>query len=319
VICIPVWGGDNLEKASANEKQGEVFAILASGLTKGTGVRVSLSLDADDIFRVAARLEDGTDLEPWVITGEDDQKVIDALKEIDRKQGAVGGVLSQGERQAIEEQREQILRNLQEGKYKDAQQGVEQLGQLVTALKRPEAGPGSLEEKAQGLIGYTEFVLREFSWAIEAEQAYELTSLVARTRQALEAGDTQALQEAFTALDQATDRLPDTIRLLVGIRGAITARIEPVEPERAAELQKMLTETEEALKGEPMLGMQALVRLAANVQAVLEEIESKAPVGVTCPACGHELPPGAHICPECNADTWILGEQRERTSGRISA
>jgi len=318
VICIPVWGGDDLEKASANQKQGEVFAILPSGLATGSGVRVSLSLDSDEIFRLAARLEDGTDLQPWVIKGEADQKAIEALDGIERDLGELGGALSQSERQAIEEQREQVLRHLQEGNYKDAQEGVEQLGQLVTALKRPEAGPGSLEEKAQGLIGYTEFVLREFSWAIGAEQAYELTSLVAKTRQALEAGDAQALQQAFTALDQATDRLPDAIRVLVGIRGAIMARIQPVEPERAAELQKMLAETEEAFQKNPILGRLGLVRLAASVAEALKEIESKALRGVACPACGHDLPPGARFCPECKADTWMLGEQRVRTSGKIS-
>ena len=126
------------------------------------------------------------------------------------------------------------------------------------------------------------------------------------------------MQTAFDALDQATDRLPDTIRLLLSIRGAINARIQPVEPERAAQLQKMLSETEEAFQENPALGMQALVKLAENVTDALKEVESKAAQGVPCPVCGHELPRGARVCPECDADTWILGEHRVRTSGRIS-
>jgi len=318
MIRIPVWGGDNLEKASANEKQGEVFAILRSGLPKGTVVRVSVWLDADEIFRLAARLEDGTDLKPWVMDGGVDQKVMEALSGIAGELAELGEVLDQTEREAIEEKRDQVLKKLQDRQYEAAQQDVEDLQQIVGAIERPEGGPGSLEEKAQGLIGYTEFVLSEFAWAIEANQAYQLTNLVTKTKEALEAGDTGALQTAFDALDQATDRLPDTIRLLLSIRGAITARIQPVEPERAAQLQKLLSETEEAFQKNPALGMLALVSLAKNVAEALKEVESKAAQGVPCPVCGHELPRGARVCPECDADTWILGEHRARTSGRIS-
>ena len=227
--------------------------------------------------------------------------------------------LGQSEREAIERHKEQILKNLQEKKNQEAQRGIEQLGQLASTLKQPEGAAGGLEEKAQGLIGYTEFVLSEFAWAIEANQAYQLTNLVAKTKEALEAGDARALQTAFDALDQATDRLPDTIRLLLSIRGAIMARIQPADPERAAQLQKMLSETEEAFQKNPILGRLALVRLAASVAEALKEVESKAAQGVPCPVCGHELPRGARFCPECNADTWILGEHRARTSGRISA
>jgi molecular chaperone DnaK (HSP70) len=134
MICIPVYGGDNLEKASANEKQGEVFAVLPPGLPKGTVVRVSLSLNADEIFCPAARLEDGPDLKPWVITGGADQKAIEAFNEVDRDLAQLATAFSQSAQEAIEKHKEQILKNLHDGDYQDAQRGIEQLRQLATAI-----------------------------------------------------------------------------------------------------------------------------------------------------------------------------------------
>jgi len=134
MIRIPVYGGDNLEKASANENQGEFFAILPPGLPEGTVVRVSLSLDADEIFCPAGRLEDGTDLQPWVITGGADQKAIEAFNEVDRDLAQLATAFSQSAQEAIDKHKEQILKNLHDGAYQDAQRGIEQLRQLATAI-----------------------------------------------------------------------------------------------------------------------------------------------------------------------------------------
>lgn len=43
-----VYGGHNLEKASANERQGEAFAILQPGLPKQTPIRITLELAEQD-------------------------------------------------------------------------------------------------------------------------------------------------------------------------------------------------------------------------------------------------------------------------------
>ena len=85
MISIPVYGGDNLEKASANEKQGEAFAILPLGLPQGTSVRLRLWLNSNGIFELTAHLENGTDLKPWIVEkGEANEKAIRAIERVEQ-------------------------------------------------------------------------------------------------------------------------------------------------------------------------------------------------------------------------------------------
>ncbi len=69
MISIPVYGGTHLDKASANEKQGHVFAILPPGLPQDTPIRIKIWLNSDQIFDLSANLEDGTDLRPLATPG----------------------------------------------------------------------------------------------------------------------------------------------------------------------------------------------------------------------------------------------------------
>jgi len=84
MISIPVYGGEQLEKASLNEKQGEAFAVLPPGLPKGTAVRISIWLDGDGVFDLSAQLEDGRDLEPLILAGEKDQKAVEAIEQVEQ-------------------------------------------------------------------------------------------------------------------------------------------------------------------------------------------------------------------------------------------
>jgi molecular chaperone DnaK len=79
-IRIPVFGGVCLEKASANEKQGEIFAVLPPGLPKGAPVEVKLWLNKHQIFELAAHLEDGTSLNPRILHGDQDARAVEMLQ-----------------------------------------------------------------------------------------------------------------------------------------------------------------------------------------------------------------------------------------------
>ncbi len=80
--CVAVYGGEDLTRASANEKQGDVFAILPPSLPADTPVRIKMWLDADGVFDLSARLDDGTDLTASILKGGEDRKTIDAVEEL---------------------------------------------------------------------------------------------------------------------------------------------------------------------------------------------------------------------------------------------
>ena len=115
MISIPVFGGDNLEDARANERQGEAFAILPRGLPKGTPIRISLWLDSDGSFKLTARLDDGTgtDLKPWVVEkGEAHDRAIATLERVDELLALKGQLAREGQLDAVEKARERVFQEL---------------------------------------------------------------------------------------------------------------------------------------------------------------------------------------------------------------
>ena len=82
-IRIPVFGGLDLEKASANEKLHEALAILPPGLPKGTAVWMRLWLNWNGLVKIAAHLENGTDLKPWILKGGLDAKAVEELQNLE--------------------------------------------------------------------------------------------------------------------------------------------------------------------------------------------------------------------------------------------
>ena len=307
MISLPVFGGDNLENASTNEKQGEAFAILPPMLPKGAGVRVGLQLDADEVFEVFARLENGTDLNPWLLGGGQDARVIEQLNELEVQMAANGVPPA-----ALDAAREAVFENLAQGDYGRAQGAVDELGRLVEEHGAGDGDVEPLDERATRLVGFTRFVLDEYKWALPTEKGYELTRLLGATESALSTGDQRALSTAVAALDKATDELPDLIHALLGMRGAIMSRIHPVKPEVAAELLAELEQVIETLQTSPPRGVISLQMLMAKVVKVLESSDQS----VACPSCGTAVQTSVRYCPKCKADLWSLAGEQVVTSGK---
>jgi molecular chaperone DnaK len=78
ILQFPVFGGNNLERASANDLQGNASVALPPGLPPNTPVHVRLGLDGDGLFTLNAHLEDGTDLPPWNLAGSAQPNVVPA-------------------------------------------------------------------------------------------------------------------------------------------------------------------------------------------------------------------------------------------------
>lgn len=85
LISIPVYGGDNLEKASANQKQGDLCIVLPPDLPEEEPVRVAMTLDADGVFDTFAHLADGRSLRPLILKGEADSRAMANLLETMRR------------------------------------------------------------------------------------------------------------------------------------------------------------------------------------------------------------------------------------------
>jgi hypothetical protein len=138
--------------------------------------------------------------------------------------------------------------------------------------------------------------------------------LVEETRSALHKGNQKALEEKVRTLDEATDRIPEAIRVFLALRAAINGRIHPVDPVLAMTLMEDLDDVETAFKSRNSAAPTKLNVLATKVGKAIEEISKRQPGGVRC-QWGHSVPPGERYCPyrekpndpPCGDDTWILG------------
>lgn len=305
VIAIPIYGGDDLERASANERQGDAFAILPPGLPAGAPIRVVLWLDRDGVFKLSAHLQNGQDLRPWVMEkGETQQRAIQELEEVERVLGQKAQTATPRDLQAVEDARERVFDRLSAGEFDAALVEVRELMKRTDETTRADAKE-ALREKAENLIGFTRFVLETYRWTFDESGRQRLHDLANATEEAL-GGDLSVLEMRVAALDTDTDHLPEAVSLLLGIRGAIRMRIQPFEPAAAARLEQELGRLESRLASGDMGALLALNSLAGQVAATMEEIPELS-AGVPC-SRGHLSPARERYCPfpGCGEDTWQL-------------
>jgi molecular chaperone DnaK len=301
MISIPVYGGDDLTKASRNEKQGEAFAILPPGLPKDTPVRIKLWLDADGIFHLSARLEDGTDLRPWVTEGEADAKAIDVLMDVEQRVVAKNDAIPIDEKRRLEDGRNAVFQDLRQGRFERALENAREVLHQADGLTRQDELQ-SLRTGLQNAVINVEFVLMQYGWLIDPNQAYRLTNLVEDAKASLNAEGAPALQVKLAEIEQAWAALPPDIHTYLWLRQEI-GRVQPVQPVIAANLFRELETLEADHKGGRLL----IDKFNACVEKVLAAA-AKVPDGrrEVCPN-GHEVAAGKRHCPVCGADRLRLG------------
>ncbi|MBI4260018.1 MAG: Hsp70 family protein [Actinobacteria bacterium] len=301
MISIPIYGGDDLVRASNNERQGEAFAILPSGLPKGAGVRIRLWLDADGVFRLSAHLQDGRDLQPLVVQkGEALDRAIATLERVEELLGTKSTHATPEELKGVERAREEVFTHMLAGREHDALAEVEGLEKVVGGLG------SDVRKQAENLIGFTEFVTGRYRWAFDPARADRLDDLVEKTRAALVGDDPEILETRVGQLDRETDELPDAVTLLLGMRQVIAVRIRPYDPATAASLATELSQIEEAFaSGDFAGGERRLAALVPKIEAAFESVP--APAGGLVCKNGHRYP-GGRWCPVpgCGADAWEL-------------
>jgi hypothetical protein len=293
-----------MEKASLNEKQGQAFVLLPAGLPIGTMIRMKLWLDNNGIFELSARLDNGMDLQPIILEqGESGQQAVDVLQDVEKSLGKAAEILPADEIEKLEQVRNRAFENIRRGNHHEALKIAEQVKQEV------ESGGGGggqdLEAKGERLIGFTEFVVREYNWAFDVNQAYQLTRLVDETRKALSLGAGEELARKVQELDQATNDLPEIVLVFIGLKGPINTRIAPVDPDLAQNLMAEVEELEETCRTNSA-AFPDPARLAALYKKITEairKVDKVRPGGAVCPDCGKPIIDGRRCID--GHDSWI--------------
>ncbi len=306
MISIPVFGGEHLEKASANEKQGEAFAILPPSLVNNTPIHIKIWLNRDGEFDLSAELDNGESLQPWIMHGETDQKAVEAIEDLNEKIKMKGKDLHPEQRKEIEKAKEKAFEKLKQKEYNEAINLIENLD-----MNQPQSNGPDINQRAQGLINYTEGILGTYGWALDPNKAYQLTNLIAETKRDLASNNPALLAEDVKKLDEATDDLPGLVNYLINTKFAIDKRINPYDPQTANKLRQELQMIENDFRNHDA---SAEAKLVALLQKVTEAIERLKPKGEdNCPKCQAEI--HGRFCKNCGFDTWGM-DSGNTPSGR---
>lgn len=327
IISIPVFGGENKEYASKNEKQGEAFAILPPGLPQGTPIRIKLWLNREELFELSAHLEDGTDLKPWILRGEMDQKVRDLLLKCEEASSKIENIISPEQKKELEKSRNEVFEALKNKNFEEAEKKAEELLKEVEKIEPlPPLDPVEL------LIGYATYLINEYSWLIKKDDIYQMNKLIGELREAHARKNVKLMEEIANELGALIDGLvqttdlsgqpiPTLLGLLVTFHLVIESIIQPVDIAKANKLREELLNLENALRNRHPNAMDMLNLFSEKLMRTIEETQKKLPAEMMrCPVCGHQNPPGTRYCGKCKTDLlWKIAKERIPTSsGKIS-
>lgn len=305
LISVPMFAGEDLEHASANEKQGELLAVLPHGLAEGTGIQIQLWLDHDGVAQVAMHLENGTDLHPFEVQkGEAQTRVVEELEEADQIVAAQDDEqpLSAERRREIEEERERVLQRMVDHDFPNARTAVERLRAIA---ERPDRSPEPArpETSLRHVTGLAQMILQRFEWALDPAQTELLERLVRDARAVHRSTPDWEIEQYVQALEAALNDLPPVVTAIFQMEQMIKL-IRDADQILAKDLDGELRAAEGELRsGEPG-AVPRFNALFDRAEAAIAQLE---PGGNRCAVCGHEKPLGYWKCPVCGDDERLPG------------
>lgn len=307
IICIPVYGGENMTRASAppNKKQGDVYAVLPPELPKGKIVRVKVWLDRDGAFMISAHLEDGTDLHPLILKGEKDAKAMEALEQMESAWEVKGLQLTEKDLQSIKPKREQAFDSFKREHFDDAMQQAETVRQEIESSGEKDR----LLAQAEQLAGVTQFILSHYGWALAAEFSYKLNEMLQHIRTAIAKNDKKAIPAKLKSLEGELNHLPELVMALFGLRmdiGVIKLKDSAAAVAFIQRLDAIEAECEKAASDEKPMPIGRLNQLIRDVQHWLA-LHTSDDGDQNCSGCGRAWQPGEQKCPQCGCHKGLLG------------
>ncbi len=317
IISIPVFGGDNTECASKNEKQGEAFATLPPCQPEATGVRIKLWLNKDGIFDLSASLEDGTSLNPSILRGGKNQQAVERLRECMEKRVQKDNVITPKEKELLDKKQEKVLKDLEEERFEEANKDAEELLKDIDSAGEED---DALIQQADNTINYVFFILEKYGWLMRPTSTLSMRELIAELESAIKKKDRKKIEVKISEVNEELTKLPQLIKDLLNIRMLLRVKLRPVDPSVAQDLEEELNEVEVALKNDTYTGQRKLEDFFIKLIKVLKEVKIEDEYidrgKAKCQKCGHINTIGVLQCEneKCKANLGLLKAERDSIS-----
>ncbi|HUX08864.1 MAG TPA: Hsp70 family protein [Acidobacteriota bacterium] len=298
MIAIPIYGRDSIENPELDEKQGIVFAVLPPNpKRKPFTILVTLKLLGTKEFKVNAQLEDGRPLHPWRMIGEKDQKAMEIMQQGEEEAFSKRDFISPDVQIKLNALRDKFYAAMEAHDFEKAMEIAEELLNVAKAITQ---GPTGIREKLMGIVGYTEFLLHRYDKMMDPDLAYQLNKMKEDGKHALESGDEADMQTAFEQLDATTDRIPQHVQMLLGMRMAIARRVRPIDVATAANFEEKLNEAEEMIMQENPMGLLLLKEVTEELSNFIETHPEPEDMLIPCPhpGCKHMVRADVFFCPD---------------------
>jgi ribosomal protein L40E len=208
----------------------------------------------------------------------------------------------------LDRARNDVLEDMRGHEFERAMRRAEEFKARLQNRRQDSGDP--LRKKAEGLMGFAQFVLNRYGWALDVAKRSQLEELIEQTRAALAGGDRAALDRKVAELDRATDHFPQLAQMLLNMFMAIQSRLSRADPVQAASLLGELEEVEAALKTNDPQAQNKLNRFAAKLAVATDQAgpitDDLTKKTQKCSVCGAEFPTGAAKCPKCGFDPKTL-------------
>lgn len=252
-IKVPIYCGFD-EVASKNEPMGTVWMVLPKGVSIDTPVDVTFALDDKGILKKAVvELKDGygrmvevhdINRDPnkeWKNKIDRDLKAAEEELENRRRKGEASTETLEEITEKIDEVTEVMNKGDKERALKEAEK-----------IKREVEKIGGVEveewkQKAEGLCNYTDFILTQYNWLLDADTNYKLRKLVEELRDAVKYNDQKLSERKTVELNKATDTLPDAVNILMSavMAEGMAKETDPIKSDR---LRAIRSELEDELR-----------------------------------------------------------------------
>jgi molecular chaperone DnaK (HSP70) len=216
-LRVAIYAGSD-RVASKNDLQATVWLELPDHVSEDTPVEVFLSLDGDGILnKVLVALLDGsgTRVETYLDRGDGLRSLLEKkLEQLKRRKDEAGDTLDPEGKMKWEELYGKATKALSANDTAAASSCADRMEKLL------QAGGDAWKRRAKGLCGYTELVLGH-SFLLDPPKTQQLKTLVKELQASIDRDDEAGAEQKYKELDEATDDLPDMIKLLMMLIRAV--------------------------------------------------------------------------------------------------
>ena len=251
-IKVPIFCGFD-KAASKNEIMGTVWMVLPKGVSMGTPVDVTFALDDKGILKKAVvELKGGHGImvekaikidrgDVWTSVVERDMKAAEEELENKRKKGDASTETIEKIRKKIDE----VTEVMNKGDKERAHEGAEKIKREVEKIGPIVVDP--TKQKAEGLCNYTDVILTQYNWLLDADTNYKLRKLVEELKDAVKDDDMEFIEHKTDELNKATDALPEIVNILMSavMAEGMAKEADPIKSDR---LRAIRSELEDELR-----------------------------------------------------------------------